>query len=200
MGVAIESIHLMNFTRLRISAIVAGAKTAHVNKIKSAGARMQHERTTSHVKDNPRTGRESEVPGVLEALLSKADVAINGDRPWDIQVHDKDVYKRVLLSWSLGFGEAYMDGEWDCVQLDELLTRLLRMDIDSAATGFAKIRLIGENLRQRLFNLQSKNRAFQVGEQHYDVGNDVFEAMLDSRMTYTCGYWENATDLRASAS
>ena len=88
-----------------------------------------------------------------------------------------------------------MDGEWDCEQLDELFTRLLRTDIDSAAVGIAKFRLVFEHLRHRLFNLQSRDRAFQVGERHYDAGNDVFEAMLDSRMIYSCGYWENATDL-----
>jgi cyclopropane-fatty-acyl-phospholipid synthase len=41
-------------------------------------------------------------------------------------------------------------------------------------------------------------RAWQVGEAHYDLGNDFYQKMLDSRMTYTCGYWENATDLEAA--
>jgi len=131
----------------------------------------------------------------LTALLEKADAAINGDRAWDIRVFDRDVYRRVFSSWSLGLGEAYMDGQWDCEQLDELFARLLRSDIDSAAVGLAKFRLAFEHMRHRLFNLQSKSRAFQVGEQHYDAGNDVFEAMLDSRMIYSCGYWETATDL-----
>jgi cyclopropane-fatty-acyl-phospholipid synthase len=139
--------------------------------------------------------RVSQTPEILTTLLEKADVAINGDRGWDIRVFDPEVYKRVFSSWSLGLGESYMKGEWDCEQLDELFTRLLRTDIDSAAVGIAKYRLVFEHLRHRLFNLQSSDRAFQVGERHYDAGNDVFEAMLDSRMIYSCGYWENATDL-----
>jgi len=137
----------------------------------------------------------SHAPEILKTLLGKADVAINGGRSCDIQVFDPEVYKRVFSSWSLGLGESYMDGQWDCEQLDELFTRLLRTDIDSAAVGMAKVRLGFAHLRHRLFNLQSPDRAFQVGEQHYDVGNDVFEAMLDSRMIYSCGYWEHATDL-----
>ena len=44
-------------------------------------------------------------------------------------------------------------------------------------------------------NLQSESRAYQVGEQHYDTGNDVFKAMLDPGMNYSCGYWENADSL-----
>ncbi|MFL9901311.1 cyclopropane fatty acyl phospholipid synthase [Paraburkholderia fungorum] len=134
-------------------------------------------------------------PEILASLLGKANVAIHGDRGWDIRVRDREVYKRVFSSWSLGLGESYMDGQWDCDQLDELFTRLLRTDIDSAAVGISKIRLVFEYLRHRFFNLQSKDRAFQVGERHYDAGNDVFEAMLDSRMIYSCGYWETAKDL-----
>jgi cyclopropane-fatty-acyl-phospholipid synthase len=134
-------------------------------------------------------------PAVLAELLAHADVSINGERPWDLRVFDSDMYRRVLSSWSLGLGEAYMDGLWECDQLDELFTRVLRSGLDSAATGMAKVRLIGEHLRHRLFNLQSSRRAFQVGEQHYDAGNDVFEAMLDSRMIYSCGYWQHASSL-----
>jgi cyclopropane-fatty-acyl-phospholipid synthase len=136
-----------------------------------------------------------DTPEILTSLLGKADVVINGDRGWDIQVVDQAVYKRVFSSWSVGFGESYMDGQWDCEQLDELFTRLLRTDIESAAVGISKVRLLFEHLRHRFFNLQSKDRAFQVGERHYDAGNDVFEAMLDSRMIYSCGYWEHAKDL-----
>ena len=136
-----------------------------------------------------------EPPRVLQDLLARADVQLNGSRPWDIQVHDKHMYERVFASWSLGLGESYMDGEWDCDALDELFTRLLRADLGSAAMGIARVKLIAEHLRHKLFNLQSKSRAFEVGEQHYDAGNDVFEAMLDSRMIYSCAYWENAATL-----
>ena len=135
-----------------------------------------------------------EPPRVLQDLLARADVQLNGSRPWDIQVHDKHMYERVFASWSLGLGESYMDGEWDCDALDELFTRL-RADLGSAAMGIARVKLIAEHLRHKLFNLQSKSRAFEVGEQHYDAGNDVFEAMLDSRMIYSCAYWENAATL-----
>jgi cyclopropane-fatty-acyl-phospholipid synthase len=44
-------------------------------------------------------------------------------------------------------------------------------------------------------NMQSSARAYQVGEYHYDLGNDLYEAMLDKRMNYTCGYWRRAKTL-----
>ena len=34
-----------------------------------------------------------------------------------------------------------------------------------------------------------------MGIKHYDLGNDLYQAMLDKRMVYTCGYWKNASNL-----
>lgn len=142
--------------------------------------------------------RQVQPPKALQELLEQADVRINGSRPWDIQVHNPRVYRRVLAEWSLGLGESYMDGDWDCEQLDVLFFRLMAADLDDQVMGAARLRLAFDVLRHRLFNLQSRGRAFQVGEQHYDAGNDVFEAMLDSRMVYSCAYWAGAQDLEAA--
>jgi cyclopropane-fatty-acyl-phospholipid synthase len=53
-------------------------------------------------------------------------------------------------------------------------------------------------LKAKLFNLQKPGRAYQVGEEHYDIGNDLYTAMLDKRMLYTCGYWAAADNLDAA--
>lgn len=137
----------------------------------------------------------SGAPAVLQKLSDIAGVRFDGDDPWDIRVYDPAVYRRILTQGSLGFGEAYMDGQWDTQELDELFTRLLRADIEEKLTGWAKFRLLGEIARQSFYNRQSSRRAFQVGEQHYDIGNDVFTAMLDRSMSYSCGYWRFADNL-----
>jgi cyclopropane-fatty-acyl-phospholipid synthase len=134
-------------------------------------------------------------PSVLSELAAEAGIQFNGDEPWDIQVHDESVYDLISTEGSLGFGEAYMEGFWDCTQMDELFHRVLRAKIDERLGSWVRLRLLGEILRQKLFNLQSSHRAFQVGERHYDIGNDVFEAMLDPSMSYSCGYWRDATNL-----
>ncbi|HRK77076.1 MAG TPA: cyclopropane fatty acyl phospholipid synthase [Thiobacillus sp.] len=134
-------------------------------------------------------------PAILRELTAEAGISINGDAPWDIQVFDDDVYRLVLTKGSLGFGEAYMDGMWECDRLDQLFHRLLSSHAEEKIDNWSRLRLLGEILRHSLFNLQSSQRAFQVGEQHYDIGNDVFEAMLDPSMSYSCGYWHNATGL-----
>lgn len=134
-------------------------------------------------------------PAVLRKLASEAGIEINGQEPWDIRINDPQCYERILAKGSLGLGEAYVDGLWDCDALDEFFCRALKAELDKKIGALAKIKLLGEVMRYRLFNLQSNKRAFQVGEQHYDIGNDVFESMLDPLMTYTCGYWEKATSL-----
>lgn len=128
----------------------------------------------------------------IEELLGKADIHCNGSRPWDIQVHDESFYTDVLAHANLGFGESYMAGSWDCTQLDELFFRLLNAKIEQQVRPS---KLIWHHLKSRLFNLQSKKRAFQVGQHHYDIGNELYQAMLDPRMVYTCGYWHHANDL-----
>ncbi|MFY0664261.1 MAG: cyclopropane fatty acyl phospholipid synthase [Natronospirillum sp.] len=125
-------------------------------------------------------------------LLERADVKINGSQPWDIQIHDNSVAERVLAGGSIGLGESYMDGLWEVEHLDEFLVRVFRAKLDRE---IQPARLLWHALRARFFNLQTQSRAWQVGEVHYDLSNEFYAAMLDSRMTYTCGYWADATDL-----
>ncbi|MBM3163700.1 MAG: cyclopropane fatty acyl phospholipid synthase [Chlorobi bacterium] len=128
----------------------------------------------------------------LRHLLESAGINVDGTNPWDIRVHDDRFYKRVLMEAHLGTGESYMDGWWDCDALDEFFYRVLRKGIDKEVSGLP--RFLG-SIIGRIVNLQHAGRAFTVGETHYDIGNDLFEAMLDSRMIYSCAYWPNADTL-----
>ena len=109
-----------------------------------------------------------------------------------MQVHDPRLYRRILAQGSLGLGEAYMDGWWDCQALDQFFDRVLRADLDSAVSSLQER---FDLLRARLLNLQSHSRAFQVGERHYDIGNDLYRRMLDKKMIYSCAYWRQAETL-----
>lgn len=125
-------------------------------------------------------------------LLNKAGIEINGTNPWDMQVHDQRVYNRVIAEENLGLGESYMEGWWDCAQLDQFFDRVLRAQLDEQINP---IRLLGHYLRAKFMNRQTPKRAWQVGKVHYDLDNAFYAAMLDSRMTYTCGYWREAENL-----
>ncbi len=136
--------------------------------------------------------RDNGMESCARNLLAQADIQINGSREWDMQVHDNDVFKRVFAEGNLGLGETYMEGLWDVPALDVFFDRLLSAHLDE------KVRpgkLMIHALRARMTNLQSVRRAWQVGESHYDLGNDFYAAMLDRRMTYTCGYWKEAATL-----
>lgn len=131
----------------------------------------------------------------IKELFLLADVRINGDRPWDIQVHDERLYFRIFAKGTLGLGEAYMNGWWDSDNLDQLITRLIKAKIRKKIAPHS---LILPTICAKVLNLQNISRAFQVGEAHYDLGNDLFECMLDKRMAYSCGYWKNAFNLDAA--
>ncbi len=126
-------------------------------------------------------------------LLALADVQLDGARPWDLQVKDERMFERILAQGTFGFGESYMDGWWESAALDELVARLLRARLHTRVKGSAK--LVWDLIAARVSNRQSKKRAFHIGLAHYDIGNELYGAMLDARMTYTCGYWKNAATL-----
>ena len=131
----------------------------------------------------------------INRLLNLADVHTNRNQPWDMHVHDERVYQRILAEGSLGLGETYMDGWWDCERVDQMVYRIITTNISEQV---APLSMIWPALQARLFNLQSVSRAFQVGQLHYDTGNDLFERMLDRRLTYSCAYWKDAADLDAA--
>ena len=144
--------------------------------------------TAQHMTDpDPGSSRKR-----VEDLLADAGVFIDGPQPWDIQVSNQKFFRCVLLNGSMGLGESYMDDWWECDQVDELVNRLLRSNLAG------NHRFVSHFLawaQANLFNLQKRSRAFQVGEEHYDTGNDLYQAMLDERMVYTCGYWHHANNL-----
>jgi cyclopropane-fatty-acyl-phospholipid synthase len=130
---------------------------------------------------------------IAEEILELAGIKINGDNPWDIQVHNDEFYRRAITEGELGIGESYMDGWWDSEKIDEFVYRILKTKLDERIRQNLSILL--RLFKARLFNLQSKRRAFIVGEKHYDLGNDLFQNMLDNRMNYSCAYWKDAGSL-----
>ena len=127
----------------------------------------------------------------IEDILSAADIQINGNRPWDMQVHIEDLYPRLLAKGSLGLGESYAEGWWDCDRLDEFFYRILRTDLNTGLNAAE----VFEVLKSKLINLQKPSRAFEVGQKHYDIGNNLFRHMLDKRLIYSGAYWKDAASL-----
>lgn len=129
---------------------------------------------------------------ILQSVSGEAGLHIDGDYPWDPQVHDNRFYARVLRDGSLGLGESYMDGWWDAEQLDETFFRLARVN------PLNEIRPFGRTLTLSIAALANNMRLVrpsEVGKRHYDLGNELFEAMLGRGLVYTCAYWREASSL-----
>lgn len=130
---------------------------------------------------------------IARDLLNLAGIEVNGSNPWDIQIHDPRFYDKVLREIELGLGESYLDGWWDCEAIDQFADRALQANLPAKIRGDWTI--MWNVLRAKLMNLQAPSRAYEVGQKHYDLGNDLYRAMLDKRLNYTCAYWKNATCL-----
>jgi cyclopropane-fatty-acyl-phospholipid synthase len=125
-------------------------------------------------------------------LLGEADITINGDRPWDLQVRDPRAYERVLHDGSIGFGEAFMEGWLDCRRVDQMAARAYRAELSHKVD----IRTaLFEAFKSKINPFGSRSRSYEIGKKHYDIGNDLFEIMLDRYMIYSCGYWRRAESL-----
>lgn len=130
---------------------------------------------------------------VMDELLEPVGVRIGGSGPADVQVRDERLYARALYRGTKGILDAYVDGWWECRRLDELTTRLLS-GADYGLPAANKWTVLSTALLSRLRNRQDRRKSLEI-RRHYDLGNDLFTAMLDSYMMYSCGYWEAASNL-----
>ena len=126
-------------------------------------------------------------------ILDTAGIEVGGDRPQDIAVYDDRFWARVLADRELGLGESYQEGWWDANQLDEFIAEVQALDLRSLVRPKPALTL--QILMAQTRNRQTVRRARQNAGAHYNIGNDLYERMLDGRMIYSCGYWHRAADL-----
>lgn len=130
---------------------------------------------------------------IVHQLAALAGVTINGSQPWDMQIHNEQTYTRIVNEGSLGLGESYMDGWWDCQQLDLFFDKILHADLDTQLK--IPLHVKTRYALSKMINMQTKKRAKEVARVHYDLGNDLFKCMLDKRLIYSCAYFKNTHDL-----
>lgn len=138
-------------------------------------------------------GSMNEFKTYLTDLLAVAGIRINGMHKYDITIHSENIYNRILRDGEIGVGEGYMEGEWDCEQIDELVYRISKVDLEKKLIQSVNHNtpLVIESLAQKL----KPHDSFEIGRKHYDIGNDLFTNMLDKRLVYSCGYWKKAKTL-----
>src|SRR3990167_1701282 len=115
----------------------------------------------------------------VEDILKLADVSLNGNQDWDIKVKDEHLYKRVIRHGSLGLGEAYMDGWWECKSIDILIEKLLHAELESK---IKPLEYAWSYMLSLITNRSKKSRAFTI---------------TISATTCTNACWEKAWHIRA---
>lgn len=129
----------------------------------------------------------------LRNLASMIGVEIDGDQPYDIKVRDPRFFHRVWTEGSLGLGESYMEGWWECDDLAELHRRILASDARSRLKLSPALVVAG--IRAKLFNRQSRNRSPIVAHDHYDRTIAAYRSMTDKWITLSCGYWKGVDNI-----
>lgn len=147
---------------------------------------MIHLKSIRPVVDTQRAER------IVRRLLEGADIQVGGTRPHDIRVKNPEFYKRALRDGRLGVGESYLDGHWEADAVDQFIDRLLRARLNEQVQDWQAMLYVAT---ARAFNLQNGRRVSQSVAHHYDIGNDLYEAMLGPTLSYTCAYWPNAATL-----
>jgi len=138
--------------------------------------------------------KEPKAKKVVQKILEPSDVQINGNRPWDILIHNPNFYERVLSGGSLALGESYMDGWWDCEAIDQFFERILE-DRLHKKVKVNTIQFLWVKLKAKIINAQKRSKAYVIGEWHYDISINLFSVMLDKGLNYSCGYWKKAKTL-----
>ncbi len=130
----------------------------------------------------------------MNAIIRETNEQLSHDLPRTMKSSSLVQARRYLKRSGLyGLGEAYMNGEVHLDRLDELLEEIIvRTDILPAKYS---PRVLWHLLRELWLNPQRGKGIFEVAQRHYDLGNDLFSAMLDSSMSYTCGIWRGARNL-----
>lgn len=136
--------------------------------------------------------RSPRVKRSIGDMLARAGVEVDGRGPASIRVFSDQVYEIAATRGFTGLREAYVDGLWDAERLDVVTDKVLSSRAPIAWSDRASLVIGG--LAGRLLNRQARSRNAQ-SRRHYDLGNDLYCAMLDRRMIYSCAYWKDATSL-----
>jgi cyclopropane-fatty-acyl-phospholipid synthase len=112
-----------------------------------------------------------------------------------LRVNDPTFYVQTALNGSVGAGEAYMDGQWDCDDLVALIRMLVRNRdrLDAMETGTARI----GGMAMKLWHALARNT--RAGSRkniaaHYDLGNDLFALFLDRNLMYSSALYTSESD------
>ena len=132
---------------------------------------------------------ERRAADVITEALTGAGITIGGDAPWDVKITDDRLYQRVLRDGTLGVGESFVDGWWDCDALDQMIDKVVRANLPSTL-GKSWV-LVAQTVRAQAVQppggARVRGRRASLRRRQRPV-----RAMLGPRMMYTCAYFHGA--------
>ena len=136
-------------------------------------------------------------PSLLLQPESRTEPPKSSSETLESVLSDPTAMRQFRKGGLLGLGEAYMDGRWESDHLDQFMFDRFK-ESGTRLSASTRAKMLMAAVLPRLFDRQSGAGAFRIGRFHYDLGNDLFETMLDRSLTYTSGYWAEADDLDAA--
>jgi cyclopropane-fatty-acyl-phospholipid synthase len=115
------------------------------------------------------------------------------------EVHDPDIFARLIREGDLGFCDAYLEGGWSTPDLQALMDAV-HADNDEVYDGFLGMALVRAYEKLRFWMQgNSKRQAKKNISYHYDLGNDFYALWLDDTMTYSSALFETGQESTEAA-
>lgn len=117
----------------------------------------------------------------------------------ELDIHNGDLFARLIREGDLGFCDAYLDGWWSTPDLQAFMD-FIHADNEDIYDGFPGMGLV-RRFEQLRFWLQrnSKDQARKNISYHYDLGNDFYGLWLDDTMSYSSAIFEDPQQSMESA-
>ncbi len=118
-----------------------------------------------------------------------------------ITIRDSGCYLDIIWSGTVGAGESYARGAWQCDDLTGLIRLFVlnRHLVDGMERGLARLSAPLLKAAHRLHR-NTKTGSRQNIAAHYDLSNEFFSLMLDPTMMYSCAYFQRPDSTLEEAS
>ncbi len=139
--------------------------------------------------------------GHLQLTLSDGTLLNIGDptspHKATLRVNDPDMFRKSILYGDVGFGESYVDGDWDTDSITNFISWWIYNAENNPSLSGSKRKFSPMGLLQfadrvtHLFRANTRTGSRKNIAEHYDLSNDFYSLWLDSSMTYSSAYFRN---------